>query len=92
MGFRRRRFGATLVEYVDAPDWYVIVSPPYLAVCNCHGQPHVHRHPVRAHPRHRPSIPIHPAMTLREAVSRLEHLCSPLGRGPEFEEVLEALS
>jgi len=88
---KERRFGDTRVTILDDDAWYVVVTPPYAAVCNCHGVPHLHRHPVRAHAEHRPRIPLDPSLTLRETLRRLSAYCSPLDRGLEFDELLELL-
>lgn len=88
---KTRRFGVTEVAYIDSGAWwYMIVTPPLAAVCTRHGPAHLHRHPMKHHPDHRPAIPIDPGLSLQE--TRLEALCGPLGRGPGFDELRKVLS
>lgn len=90
---KQRRFGVTLVEYEKEPEWYIVVTPPYAAICACHGPPHLHRHPYRRHPDHLPRIPLDPTLGFDDVMLRLEELCTKLAtRGPEFEELLEAMA
>lgn len=88
---KTRRYGATWVDVTDGAEWYVVVTPPFAAVCHRHGTPHLHRHPVRGHPDHAPAIPLPPGLTLADTLDRLRFICTALPRGLEFEELLEAL-
>lgn len=92
---KSRTYGFTQVDYYveDEDDWYVVVTPPYAAVCNCrrHEAPHLHAHPVRSNPRHKRVIPVARTLTLEELRTRLEELCTGLSRGPELEELRKVL-
>lgn len=89
---KARRFGATTVEDLGGEEWYIIVTPPFAAVCNRHGRPHLHRHPLRAHPDHRPAVPIAPGLTRSQALGRLRSACIASPAGLSFEELQEMRS
>lgn len=90
---KERRFGVTQVLHSGTEEaWYVIVTPPFAAVCTHHGPPHLHRHALRRHPDHLPSVPLAPDLRLPEVLARLNALCAPIPRGPTVKELQEALS
>lgn len=86
------RFGATLVEVIGGEAWCLMVTPPFAAVCNRHGAPHLYPRPERSHPDHRPAIPLGSELTLEMALECLRALCLERPAGPSLEDLRRVLS